>query len=384
MGRKHVFSSKKRSGTGALIGLTLALSGLGAVWLWHIPGEEPKAVEATATTVEQAKPAPKPKVAVPQPQPEPTPLETAQAQTPAELPSTPKVWEAEAFSPSLEGTEIDGQLRADADGNLIVELEVKDFFDYFLNTVGEVSPEQAIAQIQNMANDHLPSPAAAQAEELLEGYLAYKQRSFDYAQQPLVPPGEQTPAYQLQQLREAQAALKRIRRETLSTDAADAFFGMEEAYGNFTLASIEIQQRDDLSAQQKREMINYERSRLPEVVRKSHERVTRSAHQADTVEDIIRTATSPQEARSKLESMGLSEAHLKEIVTVLESQESFESHYLDYREERNALQEAGLADETRERAESDLRDRYFDSEQQKTWARLRDLDDSPGPASGES
>jgi len=53
---------------------------------------------------------------------------------------TPQSLGDDVFARSLEGTDIDGHLRANAQGQLMVDLETRDFFDYFLNTVGEPWP----------------------------------------------------------------------------------------------------------------------------------------------------------------------------------------------------------------------------------------------------
>ncbi|AMQ89539.1 hypothetical protein [Marinobacter sp. LQ44] len=85
---------------------------------------------------------------------------------------TPESLGPNPFAPSLQGTDIEGVLQADDNGQLVVNLEVRDFFDYFLSTVGEVSPETAIGQIQQMARQHLPESAAQQALALLDQYSA--------------------------------------------------------------------------------------------------------------------------------------------------------------------------------------------------------------------
>src|SRR5690554_7854100 len=100
---------------------------------------------------------------------------------------TPSIPDGAPIAPSLAGTDIDGALQADENGQLIVNLEVRDFFDYFLSTVGEVSPETAIGQIQQMARQHLPESAAQQALALLDQYLDYKQASLAVMQTELDP-----------------------------------------------------------------------------------------------------------------------------------------------------------------------------------------------------
>ncbi|MDX1561004.1 MAG: lipase chaperone, partial [Marinobacter sp.] len=101
--------------------------------------------------------------------------------------TTPESLGPHPFAASLSGTEIDGALTADGNGELVINLEVRDFFDYFLSTVGEVSPETAIQQIEAMARNHLPEPASTQALALLDEYLAYKQASLEVMQTRLDP-----------------------------------------------------------------------------------------------------------------------------------------------------------------------------------------------------
>ena len=120
---------------------------------------------------------------------------------------TPEKQTGAPIAPSLAGTDIDGSLKARADGQLMVSLEVRDFFDYFLSTVGEVSPETAIGQIQQMAQQHLPEPAASQAIALLDQYLAYKQASLQVLQTELDPSRQHDEAYRLQALGDALAQL---------------------------------------------------------------------------------------------------------------------------------------------------------------------------------
>lgn len=50
---------------------------------------------------------------------------------------TPQFPDQANLAQTLEGTEIDGGLKTDATGQLILDQEVRDFFDYFLSTADE-------------------------------------------------------------------------------------------------------------------------------------------------------------------------------------------------------------------------------------------------------
>ena len=91
-----------------------------------------------------------------------------------------------AISAALEGTHIDGALSSDAQGNLILNLQIRDFFDYFLSIADDVGPEQAIAEIQRYSQQYLPEPANTQALELLGNYLRYKPVSYTHLTLPTI------------------------------------------------------------------------------------------------------------------------------------------------------------------------------------------------------
>ncbi|OZB20690.1 MAG: lipase chaperone [Marinobacter sp. 34-60-7] len=297
------------------------------------------------------------------------PAEDTLARTPASLGAVP-------FAPSLAGTDIDGALKADANGALIVDLETRDFFDYFLSTVGEVSPETAIGQIEQMARNHLPEPAASQALALLDDYLAYKQAALGVMQSELDPARAQDPAYQLTALGNALADLKALRQSTFSSPAHQAFFGLEEAYSEYTLASLGIQQRQDLSDDGKQALIDYHRDQLPEVIRRTEERL----HQEVTVQrqrvDAISSADSPEAAGEKLAELGLDAQSVKGVTDYLKQRQRFDASFATFEQALSEARLSGLATDDQRQHREALLKQHFPDEQTQTWARLRLLDNS--------
>ena len=75
--------------------------------------------------------------------------------------------------PSLEGTQPDGQLSVSADGSLLVDGELRLFFDYFLTARGEVSDEALRLAVESSAAEKLPAQAAREAAELFGRYLRF-------------------------------------------------------------------------------------------------------------------------------------------------------------------------------------------------------------------
>jgi lipase chaperone LimK len=303
------------------------------------------------------------------PRPTTNPEEGIAYQTPTSLGDKP-------FASSLAGTDIDGSLKADANGNLIVDLSTKDFFDYFLNTVGEVSPETALAEIEALARNNLPAAAADQAMAILDQYLDYKQQAVELGRQGLDPSRQQDPDYQLQMLKTALSDLKQVRRNAFDPATHDAFFGLQEAYGEYTLARIEIQQREDLSAQSKQTLMDWHREQLPEQLRKTENGMIREAEKSRLRQAAIAEASSPAEAGQRLQALGVAPEQAAEVVGYLEEREQFDARFQQYQQALASLENAGISQGDFESQQSQLLKQHFDSEQARTWARLKSLDES--------
>ncbi|WP_296934670.1 lipase secretion chaperone [uncultured Marinobacter sp.] len=294
----------------------------------------------------------------------------SQASEPA---TTPDSLGPQPFAASLSGTDIDGALTADNNGELVINLRVRDFFDYFLSTVGEVAPETAIQQIEAMARTHLPEPASSQALALLDEYLAYKQASLQVMQARLDPARAGEPAYQLAALGDALAQLKQLRSATFSSEAHQAFFGLEEAYSEYTLATLAIQQRADLSEQGKQALVQWHRNQLPEQLRTTEQHLHASSQQQQARTAAIESASSPEEAGRQLAELGVNQDGVESVVNYLKQREHFDQRFQDFREAMDQADSSGLAEADLEKQRQALLERHFPQQQDRTWARLKML-----------
>lgn len=288
-------------------------------------------------------------------------------QTPATLGDTP-------FAASLAGTDIDGQLQADANGNLVIDVRTRDFFDYFLNTIGEVPPERALGELEALARASLPEQAAEEAMTLLDQYLDYKEQALALTTSRLDPNRQYDPGYQLTMLQGALSDLKQLRRASFSPEAHAAFFGLEEAYGDYTLATLEIQQRDDLSAGAKKTLQDWHRQQLPELIRKTETRLLAESEANARRQAALAEATSPEDAGRRLRELGLDAEQTGEVVAYLQEREDFRQGFEQYRQEVSQLDPASLAPDDMEALKAELLDRHFQNEKTRTWARLKSID----------
>ena len=276
------------------------------------------------------------------------------------------------FSPTLEGTDIDGQLKVGEDGKLLVNIEVKDFFDYFLSTVGEVSPELALEELLGVARESLPPENFEEAKQLLDNYLAYKEEAVSLLAQPMLPRNQQTREYQLQIMEDGLRQLREIRRQHMSEDQVQAFFGLEEAYQEYTLATVKIQFDENMSNEEKASMMQYHRSLLPETIRRTEVQLASDGEKNATMHQAL--SSGDEEALvSKLDAGQYTETQKQEIIAYQRSQSDFNQRYQAYLTKKKEML-SGVENETLHAdLVSNLQAEYFFTEQELTQARVRDL-----------
>ncbi len=111
--------------------------------------------------------------------PQPVQINTSEVspqQSPTPTRKLPRTDAIARLPDSFAGTRVDGRLRADAGGNLIIDAEIRRVFDYFLASIGEEPLETSVARLRRYIETQLPEPAADHAIQLLSQYLDYKRQ----------------------------------------------------------------------------------------------------------------------------------------------------------------------------------------------------------------
>lgn len=170
----------------------------------------------------------------------------------------------EAMPPSLAGTEVDGELRADADGNLLVSNDVRRVFDYFLTLHGEETLPVIVARLHAYFAQQLPGVAAAQARQLLAAYVEYQQSLSGIDVTP-VEDGQ----LDIAAVRERFAAEKALREKFLPRAAADTFFADDDAFNHYSLTRHELLQQKDLTPTERARRLSALEDALPPALQAS-------------------------------------------------------------------------------------------------------------------
>ena len=209
----------------------------------------------------------------------------------------------------------------------------------------------------------LPAAAAQQAWDLFGRYLDYRQ-----SLSTLSAPAGDTP----EALQQVIAQRRQLRESWLGEAASEAFFGPEEAYDSYTLARMHIEQDAQLSAAEKQQRLDQLKANLP----------------AD-VSDMIQATMAPVEAASTVAAMreqGASEADIQAYRTrqfgpeaaerfkALDAERAaWQSRYDDYRQQRQAIVDAGLEAGDQASQIAALREQLFAASEQKRVAALDDM-----------
>lgn len=140
---------------------------------------------------------------------------------------------------SLRGTEVDGGVSFDANGDVLPDTALRRLFDYYLSLVGERHP----AQIRELLKDHLLSRYGLQrAQSVLsyfDRYVGFLQRLAESKIGQSIDPHDRL------------AKVWALRREMLGDEMASAFFSEEEALAAFTLERMVIAADSHLTKAQK-------------------------------------------------------------------------------------------------------------------------------------
>lgn len=255
---------------------------------------------------------------------------------------------------SLSGTEVDGGVRVDADGNLILEPAVRDLFEYYLATLGEASLDGIRVRVAHYLNNHLPPRAARQGWALFNRYLDYREQLGD-----IPDPGLRADA---DTMKAAIRARHRLRREILGQETADAFFAMDEAYDSYMMTRLSVLEDDSLSEAQRARRLEQARAELPEPLQRVREETTRPMRVREKVEQMRAEGASEADIRAWREAeLGAEAADRLEALE--QRRRQWQQRYSAYREERLQMQFDGLAAPDRQAALQRLREKYFDAEE---------------------
>ena len=135
---------------------------------------------------------------------------------------------------SYTGSDVDGAINLDSNGNVIIDTDLKNLFDYFMIATGELSLAQMRQSLLNFAEKNLTIKQMQQLLKIYDKYAAYlaSQKSLDARLNENLT--------QLQQLN----ILSQYRNDFLGEEMARAFFAEDEDYARFVLENKQVDEEN--------------------------------------------------------------------------------------------------------------------------------------------
>lgn len=141
----------------------------------------------------------------------------------------------------LTGTDIDGHLALDKQGNLIIDQGLLDFIDYHLSTQGRLSENAIVLQLQKQITRHLEEPARTQALDFL---LLYQKYGKDYAELAENRATWFQQGMTFEAIDDSLKARQQLRQDVFGMATANALWHKDEIYDQQVLNNIQHRQNN--------------------------------------------------------------------------------------------------------------------------------------------
>ena len=156
---------------------------------------------------------------------------------------------------------VDGSIKVDSTNALIIDQDLRHWFDFYLSAIGEIDLQQIIFMMQQEINN-LPSPGREQAHKIMEQYLAYKKEVGEYDERELLAVDNHNSIEQLTIRFDWQM---RLRRRYLSDNVVESFWHHDEIIDNYALQKLVIK-NSDLSDTDKKAQLKALEESLPDAL----------------------------------------------------------------------------------------------------------------------
>lgn len=252
---------------------------------------------------------------------------------------------------SLRGTAVDGEVRFDASGALVLDVGLRRFFDYHLSLIGEWDLSKIREQLQRTLLARFDAARAGTVLDHFDRYTAYLQALSDSGIAE-----EADPARRL-------SAVRKLRHDRLGEAMAEGFFAAEDALAALTLERMRIAGDARMSAEDKREA-------LAALDREAGYDARESAGLAEQAESIERRALPP--AQRDAERTARWGADAAQRLAALDAERAaWDARVRRYAEARARIDaDPRLDPQGRAQAIAALRARMFTSAEQRRIASL--------------
>jgi lipase chaperone LimK len=270
---------------------------------------------------------------------------------------------------SLAESPTPAALQMTESGGLIINLRIRELFEYYLTASGEEPLENIIARIKHAMAAQLDSAAYAEAEALLEGYLQFRNNAGVIINRYNEEVTADTDKLAL--LFEMKQAVRQSRSDYLPSDAIDSFFAEEDAYDAYMHGKASILGNTALSEAEKEQELQLLELDTPQSVIAS-DKASRQISNLRQQEKRLRDEGAGDDAINALRERELGAESAERLARLDEKRRDWDNRMDNYRKELRIVETADeYPPEEKARLIEQLRAQHF-SEQESI--RVRALD----------
>jgi lipase chaperone LimK len=271
---------------------------------------------------------------------------------------------------SLTGTTAGGDLALDAGGHFAPGPEALELFDYYFSASGEEPDALIVARIRAEIRRRLPAPAAAEAEAVLDRYLAYREGAAAlFAEDLSFADAER----RFQRIRE-------LRRAVFGPELAAALFGEAEQVVAVDLERRRVALEGDLAPEERSRRLAALEAELPAAEQEART-AARAILDLRTAEAELRAEGAGEDAIQAERERRFGPEAAARLAALDARRAAWSERVASYRAARDALRAEGLAPEEEAAALARLRaERFQGPERLRIEALERIEADSRGEA----
>lgn len=267
---------------------------------------------------------------------------------------------------------VDGAIKVDKHNHLIIDQDLRHWFDFYLSAIGEVDLQTIILLMQKEIRT-LPSPGQEQAIEIMTQYLEYKHELAEYDQRELLTTAGNSDIEQLSHRLNWQM---RLRRRYLSENVVEAFWKKDEIIDNYALRKLMIHS-SDLADEDKQDQLSDLESSLPEELSTFKKKLYVASNLLKK-EQALQYPNDPTELRNlRIQEVGIEATERLEAVD--KQQQEWQLKLFAYRDEMQKLSQSdGVSAADKEALLQQYRqDNFNDKERLRLKAAIQLLSNAP-------
>jgi len=250
------------------------------------------------------------------------------------------------FLRTFRGADIDGQLRTDLQGNLIIDIALKRWIDFYLSARGELALEDIIAAM-HAEIARLNQPGQSQAIKVLDDYLGYLQALGEYDEET----AKRLSGGDFDSMVARLEWQQRLRREWLEPEVVEAFFSDDEAIDAYTLERIRVARAGGDPSTLKDDSLPYD-------IRAMRERSRAVINMNKTEAELLSSGASAEEIQNwRTQQFGTEAA--QRLAEVDQQRKQWQQRLMDYRHYSDSLAMKGLAEADRQRLLTAYKNHHF-------------------------